>query len=146
MKTREERIQFEMNYCQHYGRGKGADMVCNAGMDLKTVQCVPTGGSSIHWGPCIEGHKLDNPKQYCPHWVRRTREQGEKRADSIERSLAIVEKVMPFVSKWKSKPPRGKSEVVACPACGGKLNLIQSAYNGHARVLCETNDCADWME
>ena len=43
MRDREQTIQFEMDYCQHYGRAKGCEMICKAGMDLKTTQVVPVG-------------------------------------------------------------------------------------------------------
>jgi hypothetical protein len=146
MKSREQRIAFEMNYCQHYGRGKGADMVCSAGMDLKVTQQVAVGEKKIKWGPCIEGHTLANPLQYCPHWLRRTREQGEKRADAIEKSIRMMEVVMPTVEVWRNKPPIGKAEVIECPECKGKLHLSQAAYNGHVFAKCETPGCVSWME
>lgn len=31
-------------------------------------------------------------------------------------------------------------------ACGGKLHLSQSSYNGHVHGKCETPDCVSWME
>lgn len=146
MKSREERIRFEMNYCQHYGRGNGADMVCKAGMDLKTMQRVATGSKGIKWGPCIEGHTLPNPFEFCPHWVRRTREQGEKRADALEATIRKMEVVMPIVDVWRKKLPRGKAEIIECPECKGKLHLSQAAYNGHVHAKCETTGCVSWME
>lgn len=146
MKSREEVIAFEMNYCQHYGRGKGADMVCAAGVDLNTMQKVATGAKAIKWGPCIEGHTLANPHEHCPHWIRRTREQGEKRADAYEKSVMMMTVVMPVVDKWREKLPFGKSEVIECPVCKGRLHLSQSSHNGHVHGKCETPDCVAWME
>ena len=145
MKDRERTIQFEMNYCQHYDpqpHGKG----CKAGMDLKTVQVVPTGEKGYKWGPCIAGHTLKNPLEHCPKWIRRTREMGEKRADSVERSMNILTKVMPRISEWRKEAPQGKSEVIECPACNGKLHLSQSSYNGHVRARCETENCVNFIE
>jgi hypothetical protein len=146
MTTREERIAFHMNYCQHYARGKGADMVCSAGMDLTTMPRVPTGSKQIKWGPCIEGHTLANPHEHCPHWIRRTREQGEKWADQIEESIRKMTVVDPVVSAWRDKPPIGKAEIITCPVCQGRLHLSQSAYNGHVFGKCETPGCVSWME
>lgn len=145
-KTREETIAFEMNYCQHYERGNGADMVCAKGMDLKAVQIVPVGERGIKWGPCIEGHTLPDPVAACPHWIRRTREQGEKRADAVEKSMRQFTVVMPVVAKWRKKYPRGKAEIIECPKCKGKLHLTQSAYNGHVWGKCETEGCVSWIE
>lgn len=151
MKSREETIAFEMNYCQHYGRGKGADMICKAGVDLKTMQRVevPEGKQRVKWGPCIGGHLLPNPQEHCVHWIRRTREMGEKRADAHAKSMLLFEKVMPVVDKWRTwtdSNPVSKIETINCPACGGKLHLSQSSYNGHVHGKCETPDCVAWME
>lgn len=146
MKSREETIAFEMDYCQHYGRGKGSDMVCAKGVDLKTMQKVPTGEKGIRWGPCIGGHTLANPHEHCQHWIRRTREQGERRADGIEKSMRMMTVVMPVVAEWRKKLPIGKAEVIECPECKGRLHLSQSSYNGHVHGKCETPGCVAWME
>src|SRR5690348_16372107 len=138
MKSRESTIAFEMNYCQHYKRGDGADMVCSAGVDLKTMQKVATGKKGIKWGPCIEGHTLENPHSHCPHWIRRTREMGEKRADGVEKSMKMMTVVMPVVNEWRRKKPIGKQEVIECPQCKCRLHLSQSSYNGHVHAKCET--------
>lgn len=149
MKPREQIIAFEMNYCQHYTHGKGADMVCKVGMDLKAIKKVPTGERHLKWGPCIEGHTLPDPKAHCPHWIRRTRQMGESRADAVEQSERQMELVMPVVAKWRTwteKNRVSKQEVIECPACAGRLHLTQSAYNGHVWGRCETKDCVSWME
>jgi hypothetical protein len=144
---RERTIVFEMNYCQHYKRGDGADMVCAAGCDLKAVQNVPVGDKGIKWGPCIEGHTLAEPKAHCQHWIRRTREMGEKRADSVQRSFDMMELVFPVVANWRSKPPfKNQREIIECPVCKGRLHLSQASYNGHVHGKCETADCVAWME
>lgn len=146
MKDREATIAFEMNYCQHYKNGKGAGMVCTAGMNLETIKRVSTGPKAIKWGPCIEGHLLANPHEHCPHWIRRTREMGEKRADAMAAALRQMEVVAPVVNAWRKKKPFGKSEVIECPECKGRLHLSQSSHNGHVSGKCETAGCVAWME
>jgi hypothetical protein len=147
IKARRERtIEFEMTYCRHYESGKGAKMTCAAGMDIDNIKKVATGKKQIKWGPCIEGHLLENPLQHCPKWERHTREDGEKRADSAQRSIDIIEKVEPFISEWRKKEPIGKREIVECPACKGRLHLAQSSYNGHVHARCETDACVAFME
>lgn len=151
MKIREQRIEWEMSYCQHYARGSGPDMVCKAGMDLNAVKRVrvPWGGREVRFGPCIRGHTLPDPKQHCPHWVRRTREQAEAYADEVDRGVERMKKVMPVVSAWRTWSPTNrvtKSEVIVCPACNGRLHLSQSSYNGHVHGRCETDGCVAWME
>lgn len=143
MTDREGTIAFEMNYCQHYTRGKGADMICKAGVN--PLPRVAVGEKQIKWGPCIEGHTLENPHAHCPHWIRRTREMGEKRADAIEKAIRRLTVVMPVVNKWR-KNPISKQEVIECPECKGRLHLSQSSYNGHVHAHCETTGCISWME
>ncbi len=121
-------------------------MICKAGVDFKTFKKVPTGDRQIIWGPCIEGHTLANPLEHCPHWIRRTREMGEKRADAMEMAMKQMEVVMPVVDEWRKKEPFGKQEVIECPMCKGRLHLSQSSYNGHVHGKCETADCVSWME
>jgi hypothetical protein len=148
VKDREERIQFEMGYCQHY-HPQGAKIICTAGVDLDKLQRVPAplpSGGTLKCGPCIGGHVLENPHAICPHWIRRTREMGEKRADGIERSLSKMALAGPVISAWRKKEPRGKAEVIECPVCKGRLSLSQSAYNGHVHGRCSTPDCLNWME
>jgi hypothetical protein len=149
MKSREEHIEFAMNYCQHYEPKPGSDNYCAKGVDIRAMESAETpshGGRMTKWGPCIGGHTLENPHKYCPHWVRRTREYAEKRADGIEDSIKRMTIIGPVVSQWRKKQPIGKSEVIECPACKGRLHLSQSSYNGHVHGKCETKDCVSWME
>lgn len=146
MKSRDERIAFEMQYCQHYTTKARAIISCAAGMDLDKLQRVPTGPKGYKWGPCIDGHDLANVHEHCPHWIRRTREQGEARADRIEEVLKRMALIGPVVAEWRNKQPIGKAEVIDCPACKGRLHLSQAAYNGHVHGKCETQGCVSWME
>ena len=147
MKTREEHIAFDMNYCQHYTTKPGLNGIsCAAGMNLAEIKKVPTGPSGYLMGPCIGGHDLTNPHEHCPNWIRRTREHGEARADAIEASLNRMRVVGSVVAEWRKKLPRGKAEVIECPACKGRLHLSQAASNGHVHGKCETNGCVSWVE
>ncbi|HKI74989.1 MAG TPA: hypothetical protein VJ998_10110 [Pseudomonadales bacterium] len=148
MKDREETIAFEMNYCQHYNtRTKdGISITCNKGMDIKSIR-LPRDEKTGQFGqPCLGGHLLDDVHSVCPHWIRRTREQGEARADRMEKFILNMTLIGPVVAEWREKPPIGKQEVIECPACGGKLHLAQAASNGHVWGKCETADCVSWME
>jgi len=147
-KRREKTIAFTMNYCQYYdpdtlfGRGLGghktATRLCKAGVSYDSME--PTER------PCIGGHNKPDPLAICPKWLRKTREQGEARADAIEASMNRMMVVMPVVAEWRKKPPLGKSEVIECPMCKGRLHLSQAACNGHVHGKCETEGCVSWME
>ncbi len=144
MKTREQLIAFEMDYCQHY-TVNGGDVSCAMGMEGK-VGSVPSGPDGYKFGPCIYGHELPDVHEHCPHWVRRTRERGEERADRVEASFNRMRIVGPVVAAWRKKPPRGKTEIIECPICKGRLHLSQAASNGHVHGKCETEGCVSWME
>jgi hypothetical protein len=145
-KRREKTIAFTMDYCQHYdpeglmGRGlySKPTRLCKAGVCYDSIDAKER--------PCIGGHNKANPIAICPKWQRKTREQGEARADAIEASLNRMTVVMPIVSEWRKKPPKGKAEVIECPMCKGRLHLSQSSYNGHVHGTCETEGCVSWME
>ena len=146
-KRREQSIAFDMQYCQHYtpdqiygGGGHKATGICAAGVTVADVR-VP---KSSH--PCIDGHEMQDPTAVCPHWIRQTREHAEARADAIEARMKLFTIVMPVVGEWRKKPPRGKQEIIECPACKGRLHLTQAASNGHVWGKCETKGCVSWME
>lgn len=145
MKDREQTIAFAMNYCQHYNP-QGVRNQCRAGADIQAIQCVITKTGGLKWGPCIEGHLLPDPIKLCPHWLRTTREQGEERADMVEKSDREMRLVMPVIAAWRTKQPTGKSEDIECPVCKGRLHLSQAACNGHVHGKCSTPDCVNWME
>lgn len=133
---REKTIAFEMQYCQHYKSQPGKVWPeCAVGEELPEKR-----------SPCVKGHELSDPLALCPKWIRRTREQGEARADRMEASMARFRLVMPVVAEWRTKPPRGKREVIECPACKGRLHLSQASSNGHVHGQCETAGCVSWME
>lgn len=146
MKTRQERINFDQNYCEHYSPQPGrVGVCCNAGCDIKSVQKVEVEGK-MKWGPCIGGHTLENPLAHCPKWQRRSIERSEKRADAVEGAIKRMTISGPFISAWRKKEPIGKTEVVECPVCKGRLHLSQSSYNGHVRACCETKNCINFIE
>lgn len=143
MKEREELIEWHRNYCIHY---QPREPLCGAGVDTRTVKRVPAGTKGYTWGPCIEGHTLEDPCSVCPHWKRRTLEEAEAYADSIEALMLRMKLVDPVINAWRKKLPIGKSEVIECPACKGRLHLRQIACNGHIRANCETPDCVAFVE
>lgn len=59
-------------------------------------------------------------------------------------------KVAAFVAGWRRKAyPFQQAEVVACPACGGRLHLTQSNKYSMANwvaVSCETPFCVTYTE
>jgi len=148
VKNREERIAFEMMYCQHYhvDHKRGCNIECLKGVDINDVRLPRNPETDKTGQPCLSGHLLEDATAACPHWVRRTREQGEARADRTEAAIKRMSVIGPVVAEWRKKLPIGKSEVIECPACSGRLHLSQAASNGHIHGHCETEACVQWME
>lgn len=168
----EEMVTWTMKYCQHYDPsgvtmigGKEPHGHCAAGVVyLDQFGHAPIEDADQHKAAgldgyypsagifqricCTDGGERSEEEQLalCPKWLRATREQGEAQFREYNESTERMRKVMPVVAVWRKKPPRGKQEVIECPACKGRLHLSQAAYNGHVHGRCETADCVSWME
>lgn len=152
MRSLEEMVAFDMNYCQHY-ETQGMPSKCRAGVEYasvgKIVAVIAGNEKREDARPCVNGHKMPDALQRCPKWLRRTREQGVKRYEDMQAALERMRIVGPIVSAWRTwtkKNRVAKAEVIECPACKGRLHLSQAAYNGHVHGHCETEGCVSWME
>ena len=150
MKTREEHIEFDRSYCEHYAPQPGLSdqdncaLGCGASQRMKEAREAGAPAMS----PCIGGHNT-NAIELCSKWERRSLERAEKRADAIEEAMERMATVMPVVAKWRTwtKDNRvSKQGTIECPKCKGVLHLSQAAYNGHVHGKCETEGCVSWME
>lgn len=151
MKSRQDHIDFDRNYCTHYAPKPGSlkSDYCALGLGASEAMDRGRDAKESNMCPCIGGHKASDVLALCPKWERRSLEHAEKRADSIERSMKQMETSFAVVSAWRSwttKNRVAKQEVIECPVCQGKLHLSQSSYNGHVRGCCETADCLNWIE
>jgi hypothetical protein len=148
--SRQESIDFDRNYCTHYAPKPGMrqkDDSCAIGCGANAMMAKARGMTGEpRMAPCIGGHNSKDVLAICPKWERRSLEHAEARADAIEEGMRRMTLVGPVVAAWRKKEPRGKQEVIECPACKGRLHLGQSSYNGHVRGQCETKGCVSWME
>lgn len=168
----EEMVAWTMKYCQHYDPsgvtmigGKEPHGHCKAGVVyLDQFGRAPKEDEKDHIAAglgayypsagifqricCTDGGKRSEEEQraMCPKWLRATRDEGEQRFRELQDSDARFKKVMAVVGPWRKKLPRGKAEVIECPACNGRLHLSQAACNGHVHGHCETAGCVSWME
>ena len=175
MREREQMIEFDRQYCQHYAPG-GITMIggkeptgrCKAGVVyLDQFGRAPKEDASRHIAAglgdyyenagifnricCTDGGKRTEEEQLarCPKWERRTLEQAAERADEFEQSMARMELVGAVLKPWRTWTRQNrvaKAEVIEFPACKGRLHLSQAAYNGHVHGHCETAGCVSWME
>ena len=151
MKTLEEHIEFDRNYCEHYAPQPGGldKDYCALGCGASERMKAAREAGEPNMTPCIGGHKASDAVTLCPKWERRSLERAKKRAESIERMMRRMTVVMPVVSKWRTWTESNrvsKQEVIECPECKGRLHLSQSSYNGHVHGKCETEGCVSWME
>jgi len=150
MNTRQQHIDFDRNYCEHYKPVLGnirADY-CALGCGASERMDAGRKAGQPNMTPCIGGHNATDVLALCPQWVRRSQEHAKKRADSIEQMFRQMELSGPAISAWREypKPKSDRREVIQCPVCNGRLHLSQSSYNGHVHAHCETAECISFME
>lgn len=150
-KSREEHIEFDQNYCEHYAPKPGSLRSDYCALKCGASERMDAGrkAGEPNMTPCIGGHKAKDVLALCPKWQRRDMARSIARADSIEEMLGRMAIVGPVVGKWRTwtKTNRvAKQEVIECPKCKGRLHLSQAAYNGHVHGHCETKGCVSWME
>jgi hypothetical protein len=138
---REKIIAKQARYCQHYNVQLRGVKACECGVIYD--EQFPEKPTAC-WTDL--GKTDEEQLARCPKWLRGTREQGEARADEIQRSLDQMALVSPLVIEWRNREPIGKRETVDCPVCQGRLHLSQSSYNGHVHGKCETKGCVSFME
>lgn len=63
--------------------------------------------------------------------------------EHIAKMMIVATFLKPIRHEHKGK---GYAGVLECPACKGKLHVNIASYNGHARVMCETEGCVRWIE
>lgn len=149
MKSREEHIEFDMNYCQHYQPKPGSVMqdYCALGCGASERMDAGRKAGEPNMTPCIGGHEAKDVLALCPKWIRRTREHAEARADAMEKHMKEFMRAQTLISKVKREHKgRDWRGIEVCPACGGKLHMSHARYNGHVHGKCETEDCLNWME
>lgn len=138
---------YAANWCIHYrgisSDGKGGLVTsCHAGIDYASF---PDRSKQ----PCF----LDNSGQskpgavHCPQLRQPTPDEIAAHKTWLCERIVLMGVVMNGIGPWR-RAHKGKSasEVVDCPACGGRLHLSISAYNGHVHGYCETEGCVSWME
>lgn len=99
--------------------------------------------------PCFldEGGKLKPGRVHCDKLRLPTAEEIAAHEQWFEGRMNVMRTVMTGIKPWREKwKGKSHSEVVACPACNGRLRLSIAAYNGHVHGNCETAGCVSWME
>lgn len=150
MKSRQDHIDFDRNYCAHYKPVHGnvfADY-CSLGCGASAAMDRGREAGDPNMTPCIGGHKAKDALALCPKWERRSIEHAEARAKAIEDMMERMAIVGPVVAQWRiqPKPEHDRREIIECPKCKGRLHLSQASCNGHVHGHCQTEGCVSWME
>lgn len=84
----------------------------------------------------------------CAHFEEPSPEQVEAARIELATAKDHAMIALDVAAKWRvvPKPAADRREVVECPVCHGKLQLVQFADNGHCHGQCETKGCLSWIE
>ena len=139
-------------WCIHYRgiRGPRGEEVtsCKKGVEYSSFKNAE-GKRLMAEQPCFldENGNSQPGALPCEHLRRPTPDEIAQNRKWFKARMERLGAVMTAIRPWRDKN-KGKSasEVVACPACSGRLHLSIAAYNGHVRGQCETKNCVSWME
>lgn len=125
--------------------------VCNKGVNYRELIGNEDNGWALRlpcW-QCTMKHAQDVVKVSCDQYQGVTKAmEKEDESETKEYMRKFTTLVLPIIRKFRGtgKPHVYKSEIVECPFCQGKLQLSQSAYNGHVHGRCDTPNCIHYME
>ena len=132
--------------CIHYNGTQHE--CCKVGVAYGELVDVKASGWAMRL-PCwtsTSDHAKKFEKVECAKYTDPTNAEIATDRKETDALMARMRVIMQVVKVWRQRAPVGKQEVIDCPACGGRLHLSQSAYNGHVHGQCETAGCARWME
>lgn len=131
------------HWCVHF-RSMGEHETCEAGVAYADFR-----GTAFACRPCFLTEKGESKAGAlpCPSLRRPTPEEVAAHEAWIGARMERMRAVMVGIAPWR-RAHKGRSarEVVACPACKGRLHLSIAAYNGHVHGRCETEGCVSWTE
>lgn len=158
---RDRENPYWVNICRHFTNGVDVlhDKQCRKGVCYRDVTARPDIPGASFRLPCqtpnqehgIKTLQETGPAGTCEHFSalseQELREQEEVFVIAMAESSRKMQLVSPLIVAMK-KQHRGKSArtLEVCPACGGRLHMSHSGYNGHVWGKCETEGCVSWME
>ncbi len=132
-------------FCNHY-RAMSEHETCEAGVSYEATKGLPHDQR-----PCFfKGDPPATKSTLCELAMYPTPEELAERDAELARRFERMIKARDAIvahcgGKWKKGMP-GKSGVIECPCCKGKLHYSRAGYSGHVHARCETADCVAWME
>jgi hypothetical protein len=145
------RLQRELLTCKHFNGALGPGLkdqgrCCKAGVAYRKH----VGGELTGWLrrlPCTPRPVGAEDARVVPCALREfpTVEEVEREEAETEAALNITMTAIKLCSE-AAGGRRGVSGDVECPKCGGRLDWVTSAYNGHLHGKCRTDNCISWMQ
>lgn len=124
-------------HCRHYDYQVGKGPKCAAGivMDGPVLHCLPDAAKP---STCALREEYTDEERAA--W-------GKYRQERMARTLVLVGAVPGDSIDQKKKSHWGESGTFKCPNCEvGTVRWARSSYNGHARAVCETLHCSEFIE
>jgi hypothetical protein len=136
---------YAAGWCIHF-RSMAQNNTCEAGIDYTALN----GGTEyrrMHKLPCfIKGD--DKPKQrvQCEHFTAPTSDEVTLHELWEEDGRKLLIATMMGIAPWREMHKgRSHAEIIACPACQGRLHL-SATPKGQVTGRCETSGCVSWKE
>jgi hypothetical protein len=96
--------------------------------------------------PCVDTVRADEDV-FCDKKQEPTQEDLDAEDRELEALSAKMQKIYAGTASWRKKwKGRSHTEVVECPACGGRLRLSIASINGHVHGRCEGACGITWHE
>lgn len=132
MPLTEKQAAIAMARCVYFN-GLNND-ACNAGVAYESLKPYDS-------MPCLP--KFDKGLCHCIQRRLLTREEAEAEHAEHEAWNDKLNLILPLIEAMRSRGSTLSRDV--CPICQGMVE-IRIAPNGHARVNCDTEGCAQWIE
>jgi hypothetical protein len=137
---------FPSGWCVEF-RSMARHRTCEAGIDYTALN----GGSEyrrMHHLPCfIRAGEKPGLRVHCEHFRAPNAEEIERHGRWIADRQKLVMSVKLAISAWREEHQgRSMTEIVDCPACGGRLHLSIRAHSDNVQGRCETSGWVSWTE
>jgi len=103
MKSREQHIEFDQNYCEHYAPKPGSLKSDYCALGCGALERMSDASKAGETGPCIGGHKAKDVLALCPKWQRRSMERSIARADACGAEDPSKASYIPYFATAKQR-------------------------------------------
>lgn len=132
---------YASGWCIHF-RSMGQHETCEKGVRYDSFSGEDKNMTRM---PCFT--RPDGPRAYCEHrrlpTAKEIADHEEWVVKQMDKLAIVMKAIAPWRKKWKGV---NHGEVIECPICKGRLQLMHSGINNHIHGSCHTEGCVAWME